>query len=189
MNYKQQKYQLKTKMVWPLAPELDHLIWAIVNNESRADGQQRRLCCPRRARQHCFVAVEALSTSVMSRCSEGVPFPSIRPVPLTWCECSMSVLAPSWLIAPRPWCCLYCWQDVYRSTYPGNSLCMFTENLQWCVNYVETILKKRHLKSTLSGPRPLQRLHSQGRRSSSRRGWHSMKNRCGASLQFGENVQ
>ncbi len=32
----------------------------------------------------------------------------------------------SWLMASCSWSCLYCWQDVYRSTYPGNSLCMFT---------------------------------------------------------------
>ena len=31
------------------------------------------------------------------------------------------------LKAPRSCRCLYCCQDVYRSTYPGNSLCTFTE--------------------------------------------------------------
>lgn len=85
-------------------------------------------------------------------------------VTLTWCECSISVFGHSWLMVPGSWYCLNCWEDVYRSTNPGNSLCMFTEIYSVRrVDHVETILKRTHLRSTLSCSGPLLHRCSQSR--------------------------
>ena len=89
----------------------------------------------------------------------------------------MQLCWPLWHMAPCSCFCLYCWQDVYRSTNPGNSLCMFTE----IYSDVLTMWRQFQRRYTLSQlnvrlSRLLQRLYSPDRQSSSQR-WHSTKSR------------
>lgn len=93
-----------------------------------------------------------------------------------------TIFGPSWHMAPCSCWCLYCWQDVYRSTYPGNSLCMFTE-IYSDASTVWRQFQRRYTSGQLYVRlfRLLQRLYSQDRQSSSQR-WHSTKSRCSVSI-------
>lgn len=100
------------------------------------------------------------------------------------CWHSLNAALDFWLMAPYSCWCIYCWQDVYKSTYPGNSLCMFTEIYSEALTVWRQFQRKEdtpQVNFTLGCPDCCSvTLYSQDRQSSSQR-WHSTKSRYSVS--------